>query len=199
MIRPGLIVVLLVSLMLWAAVSEASPSVSRWAPMMKREAQFIYGLDAPVPMLLGQIHQESGGRDQVTAWDGGMGLTQFMPETAKQIVRLYPELGPVSPYNPGWAIRAQVRYMDWIYDRVQGANDCERWAAGLKAYNAGLGYVQQAQRASPKPDIWFGTTEYVKTRQSAHNFEYSRTYPRKILFKHQPLYIQFGEPTCLKR
>lgn len=198
MIRAWLYISIGLCSLLVASLAFASPAVSRWAPMMKREAQFIYGLDAPVPMFLGQIHQESGGRDQVTAWDGGMGLTQFMPDTAKQIVRLYPELGPMSPYNPGWAIRAQVRYMNWIHARVQGVNECERWAAGLKAYNAGLGYVQQAQRVSPRPGVWFGTTEYIKTRQSAQNLEYSRTYPRKILFKHQPLYIQFGEGLCLK-
>lgn len=175
----------------------ADARVERWAPIMKREAQFVYGLDAPVPMFLAQVHQESSGRDQVTAFDGGAGLAQFMPATSREIVRLYPELGVPDPYNARWAIRAQTRYMQWLYRRVQGFDSCEQWAAALKAYNAGLGYVQYAQRRSVAPDLWFGFTEYVPTRQSKHNFEYSRMYPRKILFKHQPIYRRFGRTTCI--
>ena len=58
---------------------------ARWGASVKREAQFVYGINAPSPMFLGQIYQESGGNEKVTAWDGGMGLGQFMPATAKQI------------------------------------------------------------------------------------------------------------------
>lgn len=161
-----------------------------------REAQFIYGPAAPVPMFAGQIHQESTWRADVTAWDNGRGLAQFMDATAETVARNYPELGGVNPYDPRWAIRAMVRYNGWLYARVQGVNPCNRWAAALKSYNAGLGYVQRAQKRAEQPGLWWDHTEWVKTGQSAQNFEYSRTYPRKILFKHQPLYSGWGFVTC---
>lgn len=171
----------------------------RYTSMLVREAQAVYGVNAPGPMLMGQIRQESSCRPDVTAWDNGRGLAQFMDGTSKQISALYPELGPPDPYSAQWAIRALVRYDGWIYKRVKGKDDCHRWAAVLKGYNAGPGYVQQAQAKSPDPSTWFGLTEFVPTRQSTHNFEYSRTYPHKILFKHQPLYAALGKTTCLPR
>lgn len=161
-----------------------------------REAQFVYGPSAPVAMFAAQIHQESTWRADVTAWDNGRGLAQFMDATTATVVRNYPELGSPDPYNPRWAIRAMVRYDGWLLARVQGSNPCQRWAAALKGYNAGLGYVQRAQRASQTPGVWFDATEWIKTGQSAQNFEYSRTYPRKILFTHQPPYSGWGQLTC---
>lgn len=171
--------------------------VSRWAPTVKREAQAVFGITAPVPMMLGQIHQESGGREDVTAWDFGRGLAQFMDATARDVSRRHPELGAPDPYNPKWAIRAMVRLNSDNYRLVQGKDACERWGAALKCYNAGCGYVIKAQTASPEPGTWFGVTEYVPTRQSAKNFEYSRLYPRWVLFRHQPRYVRFGQAVCI--
>jgi hypothetical protein len=164
---------------------------------LTREAQFVYGINAPIPMFAGQIWQESGGKANAKAWDLGMGLGQFEPGTAKEIVKLYPELGPSDPFNPVWSIRALVRYDDWIYKRVKGVNACEVWGGSLDGYNAGLGYVQKAQRASPDPTVWFTKTEYVPTGQTAKNKEYSRVYPRIILFKHQAMFSTWGALTCL--
>lgn len=172
------------------------PAANQYRSTLVREAQFVYGPAAPVPMFAAQIHQESTWRADVTAWDNGRGLAQFMDATADTIVRNYPELGAPNPYDPRWAIRAMVRYNGWLYARVQGVNPCNRWAAALKSYNAGLGYVQRAQRVSSTPGLWFDATEWIKTGQSAQNFEYSRTYPRKILLQRQPLYAAWGAVTC---
>jgi soluble lytic murein transglycosylase-like protein len=176
-------------------VHAADPAL-QYRSTLVREAQAVYGLGAPVPMLAGQIRQESGWRAGVTAWDNGRGLAQFMDATAQQVARSYPELGKPDPYNPRWAIRALVRYDLWIYDRVKGDTPCQRWAAALKGYNAGVGFVQKAQRRSAEPGIWFNYTEDINAGQTAKNFVYSRSYPRWILFKHQPLYTTWGTVVC---
>jgi len=184
----------------WSSLSAAASSLPeaalKYRSVLVREAQFVFGLNAPVPMLAGQIMQESAWRPGVTAWDNGRGLAQFMDATADTIVRLYPELEQPEPYNPVWAIRAMVRYDKWLGDRVQQETECDRWGAALKAYNAGLGYVQRAQRASRRPGKWFGLTEHIQTRQSQKNFEYSRLYPRWILLKHQPKFAGWGLRMC---
>jgi soluble lytic murein transglycosylase-like protein len=147
-------------------------------------------------MYLAQMEQESSCRVGIKASDGGEGVAQFMPNTANDISRLYPQLGTPQPYNTAWAIPALIRFDTYLGQHVKGADDCQRRAAALKAYNAGPGYVQQAQRKSPQPEIWFGVTEYVPTRQSAKNFEYSRLYPRWILLDRQPNYRLTGTYTC---
>lgn len=192
----GMVMVCLFGLLVIASEVYAADPSAPYRSTLIREAQAVHGPDAPVPMLAGQIHQESGWRANVTAWDNGRGLAQFMDGTTKQITALFPELGPANPYNPSWAIRAMVRYDGWILRRVKGKDECQKWGAVLKGYNAGPGYVMQAQGKSPDPSTWFGVTEFIQTRQSPANFEYSRTYPHKILFQHQKHYASMGHVLC---
>lgn len=162
-----------------------------------REATFVFGMDAPVPLFAGQIAQESSWDCKVTAWDGGMGCAQFMKKTAGWLVTVYPELGTVNAYDPVWAFQAQARLNKFNYARVQGAGECHRWAATLLAYNAGLGIVQGIQRLSPQPGIYYGVTEYIKYKQSEQNHKSSRDYPHRVTFKHQPVYASWGRTICL--
>lgn len=192
----GMLMCVMVGLMVMMTDALALDASAPYRSTLVREAQAVYGPDAPTPMFAGQIQQESGWRPNVTAWDNGRGLAQFMDGTTKQVTALFPELGPADPYNASWAIRAMVRYDGWIYRRVKGKDECHRWAAVLKGYNAGPGYVLQAQAKSPDPGTWFGVTEFIPTKQSQANFEYSRTYPRKILFKHQPRFASMGSALC---
>lgn len=178
------------------ALAAPPATALRYRGELTREGQFLFGLSAPIPLFAAQIEQESGWRPDVTAWDNGRGLAQFMDPTATTVSKLYPELGVPQPYSPTWAIRALVRYDLWLLKGVKGVTTCDRWGAALKGYNAGLGYVQQAQRASSAPAVWFGATEWQATRQSAKNFEYSRMYPRWVLFKRQPGYTGWGTYTC---
>ncbi|MDQ2822442.1 MAG: transglycosylase SLT domain-containing protein [Pseudomonadota bacterium] len=164
---------------------------------LTRESQALFGIGAPVPALMAQIRQESSCQAGITAWDNGRGLAQFMDPTARQVSKSFPELGAPDPYNPKWAMRAMVRYDYWLHQRVRGDTECDRWAASFKSYNAGLGYVQRAQRLSPAPGTWFNVTENINAGQSEKNFVYSRHYPRVILFTHQMRYVPWGPPLCL--
>lgn len=195
---PVIILLLIVAAALVTAASYAAPPAAAQAyrGILTREAHFVAGLDAPIPMYAAQIEQESGWRPGITAWDNGRGLAQFMDGTTDTIVRLSPDLGRGDPYNPTWAIRALIRYDAWLTARVAGDDSCQRRAAALKAYNAGLGHVLRAQQSSPRVGQWFGVTEYEPTKQSAKNWEYSRMYPRWVIFKRQPGYASWGAYTC---
>jgi membrane-bound lytic murein transglycosylase MltF len=182
-----------------ACIAHAADLCQQYRPTLTREAQAVFGLNAPIPALVSQLYQESHCDADVTAWDNGRGLAQFMDGTAAQVAKTFPELGVPDPYNPKWAIRAQVRYDDWLGDRVKGDDACQHWAAIFKSYNAGVGFVIRAQHRSPQPGLWFNVTENINAGQGAKNFEYSRLYPRLILFKHQHLYAAWGQTLCLER
>lgn len=146
-----------------------------------------------------QIHQESTWRESITAPDDGRGLAQFMDSTAGWLVQRYPALGKADPYNPAWAMRALVRYDRHLVNQVRGADPCQRMAAALKGYNAGVGYVLRARVKSTEPGVWFGVTEHIQTGQSAKNFRsIPRRYPHWIIYKHQPRYVAagFGKGVC---
>ncbi len=177
---------------LGSAHGQVPPAAMKYRSDLVREAHFVFGLSAPIDYLAGQIHQESGWKPGITAWDGGRGLVQFMDPTAAWVAQRYPELGQPQPYNPLWAIRAMTRLDAYNVAHVQAINACEAWGAALKGYNAGLGYVQRAQKRSPQPGQWFGVTEHINAGQSAKNFEYSRMYPRWIIWKHAPRYTSWG-------
>lgn len=195
-LRCTLMMLSLLALVAVVLQAHAADSCDAYRRDVMREAQAVYGPDAPSPMFLAQARQESSCRANVTASDLGRGLVQFMDGTSAQVSRLFPELGAPNPYDPRWSIRAQVRYDGWIARKLAGRDECNRWAAALTGYNGGPGYVLQAQRASKDPGQWFGVTEYVPTRQSPANHEYARTYPRKILFIHQKRYATIGRVVC---
>lgn len=175
------------------APSSVPAAAMKYRSVLIREAQFIFGLNAPIDFLAGQIQQESNWNAGVTAWDNGRGLAQFMDPTATWVAERYQDLGTPEPYNPLWAIRAMVRLDDYNTKHVLAADTpCDRWGAALKGYNAGLGYVLRAQRKSEQPGVWFGATEYIQSGQSAKNFEYSRLYPRWIVLKHAPKFRAWG-------
>lgn len=162
-----------------------------------REATFALGVSAPVPLLAGQIAQESSWGCNVTARDGGMGCAQFMEATAGWLAKTYPELGGVRPYDPVWAFQAQARLNKFNLARVQGVDECNKWAVTLLAYNAGLGIVQGIQKASPQPGVYWGVTELLKYKQSDANHKSSRDYPHRIVYRHQPNYAAWGRTVCI--
>lgn len=158
------------------------------------EAHTVFGLQAPVATLAGQLHQESGWSWNVSSGVGAQGLAQFMPATARDMARLYPtELGPADPTNPAWAIKAQTRYMRDLARAAPGRTECDNWAFALSAYNGGLGWLQRDQaiaRAAGVPaDVWFGAVEDTPDKRRAPaNVKQNRDYQRRILLTLGPAY-----------
>jgi len=117
-----------------------------------REARYFMGMDAPAAEFMGQIETESRCDAGVTAFDGGMGLGQFMPETADWIQEREKALREISPqampYDPRWAIRGLILYDRWLYANVA----CRDWHYAFRAYNGGLGRINQEIRRAGSCD-----------------------------------------------
>ncbi|MFA5174360.1 MAG: transglycosylase SLT domain-containing protein [Candidatus Pacearchaeota archaeon] len=94
-------------------------------------------------LIKGQIKQESRFNPNAKSPVGAVGLSQIMPDTAK-------ELGykPNEMYEPGKAIDAQTRYMRQMYDYKEFEKYIgdEKTKLALASYNAGYGNIRHAVR-----------------------------------------------------
>lgn len=165
-----------------------------------RYSRVVWGMEAPIPLFAAQIHQESMWRPKAKSAYAA-GLTQFTPDTAEWIVKVFPELGKADVFNPTWAIQAMVRYDLWLYNRNQGASICDRMAFVLSAYNGGLGWTQRdrklAAAAGKDPNRWWGHVEGYSKRAPQFIKE-NRDYPKKIIYQHQKQYLSWtGAPVCI--
>jgi hypothetical protein len=108
-----------------------------------REARVFIGADAPWHYFMGQIEQESNCREGITAFDGGMGLGQFMPATAAWIHKKEGALQEISvkpnPYDPRWNIRAMILYDKALYE----TGLCLGWYYAFRSYNGGQGNLNK--------------------------------------------------------
>ncbi len=163
---------------------------------LKREAQRVWGIDAPVATFAAQVHQESRWRENARSPVGAQGLTQFMPATTNWIGGLYPSLSDRAPYNPTWALRALVTYDKWLSDRVKAVNTCERMAFTLSAYNGGLGWVYKRQKLSKEPGQCMGNTCAINPGVTPASQRENQHYPEVILLKYEPIYASWGAGSC---
>ena len=92
---------------------------------------------------MGQIEVESNCKEGITAFDGGMGLGQFMPDTAEWMQKREKALQDISaqasPYSPAWSIRALILYDKWLYDSAH----CQGWYFAFRSYNGGVGLLNK--------------------------------------------------------
>jgi soluble lytic murein transglycosylase-like protein len=159
-----------------------------------REAHANWGLDAPIPILAGQIEQESGWRTDAKSGVGALGICQFMPGTADWMNRLY-HLGGAAPLDPGWAIRALVLYDYRLFldsGKIGFRPFQEQMAAALSGYNGGEGWLTKditltRQRSSCNVSLWFGCVERYSLR-TGQIFKENRGYPRSIILEKAPKY-----------
>lgn len=168
---------------------------------LKREAHQVWGLGAPVATFAAQVHQESRWRANAASPVGAQGMAQFMPATARWISGIDGQLATGDTLNPTWALRALVIYDKWLFDRIKAADDCNRMAFTLSAYNGGLGWVYKDQALASSSGLdkltWWSSAETVNAGRSAANWQENRHYPRAIIFKHQPLYAAWGLGVCV--
>lgn len=165
---------------------------------LRQQAHHVWGLDAPVSTFAAQIHQESRWNASARSRVGALGLSQFMPATADWISGLYPDLADNAPTNPTWAMRALVRYDRFLYDRVAGTDKCQKMAFALSAYNGGLGWVNKRKARSKNPLICLDATCDINPGITPANQRENANYPRLILLRHEPLYINagWGDGSC---
>lgn len=156
--------------------------------------------DGSSAQLAAQLHQESLWRPKAASRAGAIGMAQFMPATARWIATQFPrELGAFDPWDPAQAIRGAALYDRWLYDRVSGFDECERWAFALAAYNGGLGWVGRdkthAQVSGFDPARWWGHVETAgDPRRAAFNLAENRSYVQRILRVLTPIYVDAGWP-----
>jgi len=148
-------------------VTEAQASIvdrcMKYAPIVMREARYHIGMSAPVHYFVGQIEQESRCNEGATAFDGGMGLGQIMPETAKELHAKYPELCEFqfNPYDPRWNIRAMI-----LYDRACYMGTlCKGWYFAFRAYNGGV----------------YNLNREIRIAQTCNIFEVEKACKRKVI------------------
>lgn len=187
-----------------ASAADAVPlQANQYQRTLTREAMRVWGLDAPIARLAGQIHQESAWNAQAKS-KYASGLAQFTPDTATWIAQTYPKDFPdgwVAPYSPAWALRAVAVYDRHLYDRTKGHTDCDRWWFTLRSYNGGAGHIAAEARHADDPldraavDAVCGTA-----RRSVKHCAENTGYPKKILLRWEPLYYDAGwgwaRPVC---
>ena len=169
---------------------------ARYQLTLKRESQFVWGLQAPVATFAAQVHQESRWRLDARSPVGAVGLAQFMPATSNWIGGLYPGLAERAPTNPTWSLRALVTYDKWLADRIQADDACQNMAFALSAYNGGLGWVYKRQKLSPQPGLCLGATCTVNPGITPASQRENQHYPEVILRSYEPLYRPWGAGVC---
>ncbi len=169
---------------------------------LTREARAVWGLNAPIAVIAGQVQQESAWKPAVCS-AFACGLAQFTPQTADWISGAYPhDLGANQPLSPAWALRAVVRYDYVLYEPLAWAwSDCDRWAFALSGYNGGPGWLERDRKlcssfSACDPDRWWSNVE-LHTRRSPAAAKENRGYPRHILLSYQAVYVSWqGAVQC---
>ncbi len=175
------------------AVTEIPRAALRYRDDLIREARFVFGMEAPVPLLAAQVHQESGYNPNAQSRFAS-GLAQFTPATASWISGAYPSLGPAQPLNPQWALRAMVTYDKRLRDAVKPFDtECDRYSMMLSDYNGGSTWRIRRQAKSEHPGNYEITSRINPGIAPSNQIENER-YPRVIIGRWQQIYAPWGGP-----
>jgi hypothetical protein len=128
-----LMIVFIFSLLIQCREASAADRCRDFLPDVRSAHIRYLGLSYPWWYGVGQLKQESACRADVTAFDAGQGIAQFMPATAREVNRL---MGAnLNPYNPEHATRMQAFYMARL-NRSRPDPGPGLWAL-YQAYNGG--------------------------------------------------------------
>jgi hypothetical protein len=172
------------------------PAAEQYRRQLTREVRYYFGLREPISPFAAQIHQESAWRSGICS-KYACGLAQFTEGTSKDMARMYPKdlEGRAAPLDPNWALRAQALYMKRLDAAFFAPDKWETRAFALAAYNGGSGHILQekamAKAEGVDPMKWFLHVERFCKRAEWACTE-NRAYPRKILFRWEPLYRHAG-------
>jgi hypothetical protein len=187
-------IVITLGLLANVAFANVPANCARYQRDIMRAAHAELGLNAPIAVFAAQIHQESSCNPQAISSVGAEGMAQFMPATAKWWCGLNGlSAAECQPDNPVWAIQALIGYDHWLYDRVKGKSEFERWWAALRAYNGGLGnWQKEAAMVLPATDKKAIDSACGKARRSIRFCPENLGYPNRILLVLQARYLSWG-------
>ncbi len=181
--------------------AEADPlpaNAIKYRATLTREAQQVWGLNAPVPVFAAQIQQESAWRTDALSRVGAQGMAQFMPATAKWWCDLNKlSLLDCQPNNPQWAMRALVGYDKWLHDRVWGDSEYDRLHAALRGYNGGLGHWMREAAVAQSRKRTLIDAACGKARRHIIHCKENLSYPKRILNVYQPRYYGWGRAVMM--
>ena len=178
-----------------AVIDKKKSKISPYDSLIKKYA---YDYDLPWCLIAAQMYQESRFNPNARSWSGAVGLLQLMQKTAE-------EMKCSNPHNPAENIKAGVKYLKYLYDRlpaeISGKN---RICFALAAYNGGYGHVQDARKLAGSLNYdsnrWFGHVENAmrllseKKYYSKAKYGYCRSdeivsYVRNILIR----YVEYSQ------
>jgi hypothetical protein len=125
--------IVFIILLIFCNISYALDRCNEYRSDVRNSFSLRFNTNFPWWYGLAQLEQESSCRGNVTAFDAGMGIAQFMPATWKFITK---EMGraDLNAYNPADSIEVQAFYME----RIQGhENWTDRLWITFQIYNGG--------------------------------------------------------------
>jgi soluble lytic murein transglycosylase-like protein len=178
----------LVILLLGETLAQAPLRAKKHRRYLVRQVHFIWGIDQPVDVFAAQIHAESRWQHLAES-PYARGLGQQTPNTEEWLNELDSELALMGggALDPKWSMRALVFYDRWLWKRVKGDGELNKWGFILHGYNAGFGWTRKEARASPEPlDYWCSVRNTCLRSQA--NCNQTRNYTQNIMFKYRDYY-----------
>ena len=126
-----------------------TPKILKYKGLIQKHA---VKKDLDARFICALITQESGFNEKAESAVGALGLSQLMPNTAK-------ELGVHDPLDAEQNIAGAARYLHTLYRAFPDSPDEDRHRLVLASYNGGLGRVRDAQALirhgnTANPRLW---------------------------------------------
>jgi membrane-bound lytic murein transglycosylase F len=141
-----------------------------------------YSLPYDWRLLKAQCIQESGLNPNAKAYDGGMGLAQFMPKTFEEVASDLQWPFGSNPFSPELSIEAQAYYMrkllsSWTAER----HEIDRYCLALASYNAGMGNMLRSQKFALGANDYASIINKLDLVTGASNSGITKGYVKNIL------------------